>query len=437
MQLFLIPTSLSVSGTSNLGANVTTTGDQTYSGAAVLSANVILTTTSNGSVYFGGTIDGGYDLDITAHGTGDTTFNDAVGDSIALSDITIDTNEFTAAAMTAGNLNLTNSGTGGITGIIANASEVDTLALIKAGAGTLTLSANNTFTGDTTITTGTLTVTGTLADTTDVSVASGATYKLEVSDTIGSISGQGTVSVGDDFSFDAVVLTVDHSTAKTFSGNLIIPIGMEAHGFVKLGSGTLTFTTANTDADGDITVTGGVLSITHNEALGNTTTTVNSGAALHLSNNITVDAGIRLNGSGVSNNGALRSVSGSNTLTQWLLLETDTEIQVDSGSSLAISPTDHYSSAITGTYVGNNRHLTLDAQGTLGISKNINIGGKNLTKTASGTLTLSATNTYTGDTTISAGTLKLTGNLNSATDLVIDTGATLDLQAALTAATLT
>ena len=46
------------------------------------------------------------------------------------------------------------------------------------------------------------------------------------------------------------------------------------------------------------------------------------------------------------------------------------------------------------------------------------------------------TNTYTGDTTISAGTLKLTGNLNSATDLVIAPSATLDLQAALTAATL-
>ncbi len=59
---------------------------------------------------------------------------------------------------------------------------------------------------------------------------------------------------------------------------------------------TLTLTTANTDAYGDITVTGGVLSITHNDALGNTTTTVNSGAALHLSNNITVYAGIRLNG---------------------------------------------------------------------------------------------------------------------------------------------
>ena len=41
-------TSLSVSSTSNLGADVTTTGDQTYSGAAVLSSNVILTTTANG-----------------------------------------------------------------------------------------------------------------------------------------------------------------------------------------------------------------------------------------------------------------------------------------------------------------------------------------------------------------------------------------------------
>ena len=308
--------------------------------------------------------------------------------------------------------------------------------LTKTGAGTLTLSGTNTYTGDTTISAGTLTVTGTLSDSTDVAVSSGATYKLEVSDTIGSISGAGTVRVGDDFSFDAVVLTVDHSTAKTFSGNLIIPSGMDAHGFVKHGSGTLTLTTANTDAYGDITVTGGVLSITHNDALGNTTTTVNSGAALHLSNNITVYAGIRLNGSGVSSNGALRNVSGSNTLTQWLLLGTDTEIQVDSGSTLAISPTNHYSHAITGTYVGNNRHLTLDAQGTLSISKNINIGNKNLTKTGAGTLTLSGTNTYTGDTTISAGTLKLTGNLNSATDLVIAPSATLDLQAALTAATL-
>ena len=63
-------------------------------------------------------------------------------------------------------------------------------------------------------------------------------------------------------------------------------------------------------------------------------------------------------------------------------------------------------------------------------------GAGDLIKSGNNTLTLSATSTYTGDTTISTGTLKLTGNLNSATDLVIAPSATLDLQAALTAATL-
>ena len=52
------------------------------------------------------------------------------------------------------------------------------------------------------------------------------------------------------------------------------------------------------------------------------------------------------------------------------------------------------------------------------------------------TLTLSTTNTYSGDTTINAGTLKLTGALSTSTDLVIGTSGTLDLQATQTFATL-
>ena len=63
-------------------------------------------------------------------------------------------------------------------------------------------------------------------------------------------------------------------------------------------------------------------------------------------------------------------------------------------------------------------------------------GAGDLVKANNNTLSLGGTNTYTGDTTISAGTLKLTGNLDSATDLVIAPSATLDLQAALIAATL-
>ena len=59
-------------------------------------------------------------------------------------------------------------------------------------------------------------------------------------------------------------------------------------------------------------------------------------------------------------------------------------------------------------------------------------GAGNLIKVGAGVQTLSGTNTYTGDTTINNGTIKLTGSLNSLTDLTIASGATLDLQATQT-----
>ena len=69
------------------------------------------------------------------------------------------------------------SGDDAISGIISGAG-----SLKKAGSGTLTLSATNTYTGDTTISEGTLTVSGALADTTDV-INSG-TYDVDTTDTI-------------------------------------------------------------------------------------------------------------------------------------------------------------------------------------------------------------------------------------------------------------
>ena len=110
-------------------------------------ATVTLTTTNNGDIRFNNVVDGDYNLQVNTHGTGDTTFAQAVGANTALNNITITTDSFTAAAIKAdGTFSLTNLTASTISGIL---SETSALALTKAGAGTLTLSAVNTFTGDT------------------------------------------------------------------------------------------------------------------------------------------------------------------------------------------------------------------------------------------------------------------------------------------------
>ena len=513
--------SLAVSGSSNLGASVTTTGNQTYTGAVTLSADVTLTTTNNGDVSFSNVVDGDYDLQVSTHGTGDTTFAQAVGANTALNNITITTDEFTAAAIKAdGTFSLTNLTASTISGIL---SETSALALTKAGVGNLTLTAVHTFTGDTTISAGDVIVggSGQLGSGSyggAISLASGSTLSFgsSVSQTLsGVISGDGdvekvtsaastltlsgdntytggtnvsagylqsgsssgaspptsgpfgtaTVTVASGAVLDVNGQTVgnainlsgtgisengalinSHATAATISGDITLAAHTSVGGahavtlsgaisgtginFTKVGASTYTLSGNNTYT-GLTTISNGVIAITHNNALGTTagTTTVASGAALHLSNNITVAEAITIGGTGISTNGAIRNVADSNTLSGLITLAADAEIQIDTGTTLALNVAS--GNAITGTF-----NLTMDSVGTSSIADPIATSTGNLTKTGAGTLTLSGTNTYTGNTTISAGTLKLTGNLNSATDLVIAPSATLDLQAALTAATL-
>ena len=68
---------------------------------------------------------------------------------------------------------------------------------IKAGSGTQTLSASNTYTGTTQVSAGTLTVSGSgrLSDSTAVTVDSGAVYNVAVSDTVASIAGAGSITL--------------------------------------------------------------------------------------------------------------------------------------------------------------------------------------------------------------------------------------------------
>lgn len=70
-------------------------------------------------------------------------------------------------------LNVNTAGTNTFNGVLQNNTGV--LALIKAGAGTLTLGGTNTYTGTTSVNAGTLVVNGSLSSSSAVTVASGAT----------------------------------------------------------------------------------------------------------------------------------------------------------------------------------------------------------------------------------------------------------------------
>ena len=81
---------MSVSGTSNIGADVTTTGSQTYSGATTLSAANTLTTT-NSNIVFSNTVNSDgttRNLNINT-GTGTTQFAGIVGGTSGVGDIDI------------------------------------------------------------------------------------------------------------------------------------------------------------------------------------------------------------------------------------------------------------------------------------------------------------------------------------------------------------
>ncbi|EKJ9718232.1 autotransporter-associated beta strand repeat-containing protein, partial [Salmonella enterica] len=294
----------------------------------------------------------------------------------------------------------------------ASATGWDGTSLIKQGAGTLILNAENTYTGGTTISGGTLVATNVEAlgsgDVTD-----DATLELNTGGTFdNAISGSGqVVKSGDD------VLTL--SGANSYSGGTLISDGtlvasnVEALGtgdvtdnatlelntggtfdnaisgsgqVVKSGDETLTLSGTNSYTDGTL-ISGGTLVASNVEALG--TGDVTDNAVLELNTGGDFDNAISGSGQVVKSGDETLTLSGANSYTGGTTI---------SGGTLVASNVE----ALGTGDVTDNATLALNAGGDF--TNNISGSGQ-VVKSGDDVLTLSGSNTYTGGTTISGGTL--------------------------------
>ena len=241
--------------------------------------------------------------------------------------------------------------------------------LTKAGTGTMTLAAANTYNGDTTISGGTLQLNNALAvqySTVNVNLDNGLAFGPGVTaPVLGGLAGTGMVilATADSPPLPVVLTAGGNSADTTYSGTL-----SGSGGLTKAGTGTLILAAANAYS-GDTTVSGGMLQLNSAQAVQNSTVNVNVNNGLAFGPGVTAPVLGGLAGTGAVN----------------------------------LATTDSPSLPVLLTAGGNNANTTYS--GTLS-------GSGGLTKTGSGALTLTGSNTYTGGTTVELGILVVSNGSN-------------------------
>ena len=250
--------------------------------------------------------------------------------------------------------------------------------IVKNGSGSLILAAANTFTGASAVNSGTLVIgnsaalapNGALALNTNSALGTSGTLELNgFSIQVGPLSGGGTIQDNGTGS-TATTLTVNTApaAASTFSGAFFNG-NFHNTALAVSGSGTLTLTGVGFYTGGTTVNTGATLQIGQANSIGSGTVTLNNGAFQYLAT---------IGTTGESHNFALNGAN--NTIT------TDSGVTVNTG----------------GTFSGT--------------------GG--FTKNGAGSLLLGGTQTYSGNTTVNAGTLILGSSLNTAGTVLVNTTAT-------------
>jgi fibronectin-binding autotransporter adhesin len=374
------------SSSSNLGAPTTVSNGTIGLGSSTITGRLIYTgsgETTDRVLDLAGTTGGGT---IDQSGTGLLKFT---------SDLTA-----TGAGSKVLTLQGSTAGSGEISGAIVDNSGTNITSVEKTGTGTWVLSGANTYTGTTTVTQGTLSVgsSANLGSGTSSVILGGATTQgtlsytgptaaytrgftvnagggqLEVTNSGQTLTVQTGGIAGTGGSF-----TVAGDGNTTISSNVAIGTGA----LIKTGTGTLVLSADNSVGfTSKTSVTGGTLSVSADNNLG-----AAPGAAV--ADQLTLDGGT-LQATESFTLAANRGVT---------LGAADGTISTDSGKTLTVS------GVINGT------------------------SGADLTKSGTGTLVLSGSNTYTGNTMVNAGTLQVgdgtSGSIATASVVSVASGASL------------
>ncbi len=420
---------LAKSGASTL----TLTGDNTYTGATTISGT-------------GSRLQGGAENAFSAasaHTLGTGTFLDLGGFDQSIGSLAgtgrVTNAGVSAATLTTGGNNTSTS----YSGIIQN--EVGVTGLNKVGSGTLTLLGTNTYTGATTVNSGTLSAaaTGALGQNSAVTVASSATLGINISQSIGSLIGAGTVTNGS--AVARALTTGGDGTSTAFSGVIQNGAGAASMALTKVGGGTFTLSGANAYTGATAVNAGTLQGAAVNAFSAVSAHTVAAGAVLDLGGfNQTVAA---LAGAGtVTNAGgaaATLTAGGNGTSTTFSGIIEDgagtTGLTKVGAGTLTLTGGSTFTGGTTisagalqvgsgaiGSITGdilNNSALIFNRTGTLTYGGDIS-GSGTVTKSGTGALTLTGDSSFLGGTTISAGTLQLGngGTAGSITGNIVDNG---------------
>ena len=352
-----------------LASSLSGSGGLTKAGTGTLTLSVA-------NSYLGGTTVNAGTLQISGAGTlgnigGATTIN---GGALDLGGTTQTQNGgLTLTGGTLQNGTLSSSGTFDMQAGSVSAALAGTGGVSKTTAGTATFSGANTYTGNTSITNGTLALTGagTLGAITNAVTVNGATAILNLGGTTQTQNGGVSLQAGGTLQNGTLSSTATFDMQSGTVSAVLAGTG----GMSKTTAGTATFSGTNIYT-GNTSIAAGTLALTGAGTLGAITNavTVNGATAI-----------LDLGGTTQTQNGGVSLQAGGT---------------IQNGTLSSTATFDMQSGTVSAALAGSGA----------------------LIKSGTSTVTLSGVNTYTGPTTVNAGTLSVNGSIVSSSGLTVNAG---------------